>query len=284
MSESVFQTHRPRLFALAYRMLGSVADAEDVLQDAYLRWHESQADVESPAAFLRTTVTRLCIDRLRSAKVRREQYVGPWLPEPLETTTVPSAEQQAELAETVTVGFLLLLEKLTPVQRAVFLLHDVFDYSYEEIAPVVQRSVANCRQLARRARMQLAQERPPANRHMETDLPLVEKFLSACRSGDTSQLIGLLADDAVLVSDGGGKATAARRPIVGAEAIAKFLVGVTKRSPSGTSFKLAFLNGQPAVIIRDQHAVQTAYTFEIVDGRVRRLFVMRNPEKLTKLA
>jgi RNA polymerase sigma-70 factor (ECF subfamily) len=228
-----FVAARPHLFAVAYRMLGSVTDAEDVLQEAYLRWQSAhRPDVASAAAYLTTIVTRLCVDQLRSARVRRETYVGPWLPEPLLTS--PAAEEPVELAESVSMAFLLLLEALSPLERAAFLLREVFGYSYAEVADLLDREPSAVRQLVSRARRHVADSRPRFIPEREEHERLTRSFVEACATGDLDALVAMLHEDAVLWSDGGGKVAAARKPVVGGAKVAMFLVNVARAAASAS--------------------------------------------------
>ena len=230
-----FERHRSLLFSIAYRMLGSVADAEDVVQEAYLRWQQApEAEVRSPRSYLSTVVTRLSIDRLRSARARREEYVGPWLPEPLVSERAEEVAVLDELGESLSTAFLVVLESLNPVERAVFLLREVFDYDYEEISRILGKSEDNCRQIAHRARQSVAARRPRFERSPEQEERLSRQFLEACMSGDMEGLISLLSEDVTLWSDGGGKVAAAPYPIYGPERVARFLLGVLRTVPPGS--------------------------------------------------
>ena len=227
-----FESHRRALIGLAYRMLGSRAEAEDVVQDAYLRWHEADHDaIEKPRRYLGTIVTRLCLDRMKSARARREVYVGQWLPEPVVDETLDT-DTDGELAHDLSVALMLVLERLSPLERASFLLHDVFGLDFGEVARALQRGEAACRQLAARARAHIEQARPrfPASR--EQGARLAAAFAAAAQGGDVATLAKLLAEDAVLYSDGGGKRIAALKPIYGADKILRFLAGITRKNPS----------------------------------------------------
>jgi RNA polymerase sigma-70 factor (ECF subfamily) len=279
-----FERYRSLLFAIAYRMLGSVTDAEDLVQEAYLRWREApEAEVRSPKSYLSAVVTRLSIDRLRSARVKREEYVGPWLPEPLLSDRAEEGADPIELDESLSMAFLVLLESLNPVERAVFLLREVFDYGYEDISRIVGKSEENCRQIARRARQSVAARRPRFDRSPEQEERLTERFVEACVSGDMEGLIGLLSEDVTLWSDGGGKVAAAPYPIHGPRAVARFLLGVLRTVPPGFSTRPAQINGDPGVIgYVDGHATSVvALDFE--DGRLRGIRIVVNPEKLRAL-
>jgi len=280
-----FDEYRPLLFSIAYRMLGSVMDAEDVVQDAFLRWQgASDAEIESPKAYLSTIVTRLCLDHLRSARVQREQYVGPWLPEPLVTEPAPDVAETSALHESLSMAFLVLLESLTPLERAVFLLHDVFAYDYAEIARIVGKSEANCRQLGHRARAYVAARRPRFDTSVEQQERLTRQFLQACTTGDLPSLVATLADDITLWSDGGGKVRAAPRPIHGADAVGRFLLGVLRKAPPGIETRAAEVNGQPGLVSYLDGQPVGVLLFDIADDRIQGLRFVVNPEKLEHLA
>ncbi len=282
--EEAFNQYKTLLFSIAYRMLGSVMDAEDVVQEAYLRWHRlpENEDVASPKAYLSTVVTRLCLDQLRSAKARREVYVGPWLPEPLVTAPGSELTERAELADSLSLAFLVLLESLTPNERAAFLLREVFGYEYSEIAHIVDKSEANCRQMVRRAQQHLAARRPRYPVSAEQQLRLTNQFLQACNSGDMQGLIALLSDDIVLYSDGGGKVAAARNPIYGPSPVARFVFGVLSKLPAGFTAELTEVNGQPAFI--GQGGGQLfVMAFDFDSDHIRGLQLVVNPDKLQAL-
>jgi RNA polymerase sigma-70 factor (ECF subfamily) len=276
--------YRPLLFAIAYRMLGSAADAEDMVQETYLRWQSvTPADMRSPKAWLSTVVTRLCIDYLRSARVRREQYVGTWLPEPVVTDVIPDVADTVALNESLSMAFLLLLERLSPVERAAFLLHDIFAYEYAEIAPIVGKSEGYCRQLARRARLHIAAQRPRFDPPSERREQLVRQFLHACDAGDLSALIATLAEDVTVWGDGGGKALAIRQPVHGAASAARLLLGILGKVPSGFVVRRVDINGQPGVIGEVTGVPIAAATLEILDQRVQAIRIVVNPDKLQGL-
>jgi RNA polymerase sigma-70 factor (ECF subfamily) len=278
-----FASHRAALFGIAYRMLGSVMDADDVVQEAYLRWERiDRAAVESPRAYLNTIVTRLSIDSLREARRRREVYVGEWLPEPLVTNTDPGAE--ADLAESLSTAFLVLLETLAPAERAAFLLREVFEEEYTEIAHVLGKSEANCRQMVKRARDRLATRQQRFEPSAEEQGRLLAEFLTGANTGNYEMLIRLLAEDAVLHSDHGGKAPAAQRPIFGGDKVARFFLGVQRRfPPASPEVRLTSLNGRPGVIVFSEGHPHTAFTFEWSGDRIAAIYAMRNPEKLAHL-
>ena len=274
---AIFDGERSRLLALAYRLLGTMTDAEDVVQDAWLRWEAASAGVERPAAWLTTVVTRLAIDRLRSAQHQRESYVGPWLPEPV--TDAPGPAESAELADSLTLGFLTMLERLTPIERAVFLLADVFDEPFADIADIVGKSPAACRQIASRARRRV---RDPV-RHVDeaTAGPeVVAAFVQATAAGDVDALLGLLAPDVVMVSDGGAERHAARRPVVGADRVARLLTNIARRFPAGVDLTMRSVNGEPGIVLSFAGQPFLVMALEIHDGRIQALRTVLNPRKL----
>ena len=277
----LFEAERDRLFGLAYRMLGSVADADDIVQEAWLRF-EPSTGIENPGGFLTTVATRLCVDRLRSAQQRRETYVGPWLAEPLLTDLDPA--HLVVLDESVRLGFLHVLDELSAVERAVFLLHDVFDVSYADVAAMVDRTEANCRQIARRARDRLRAERtwsdPAHVIDAQANEQLLAAFLGALASGDPQQLGDMLADDVVLVSDGGAHRRAARHPILGRDRVARFVTTLANRMSSGATLELAEVNGLPGLMMVVDGAPVMVVEVEFVGGRVVRVHAMLNPDKL----
>ena len=280
---------RPLLFSIAYRMLGSASDAEDIVQEAFLRFHRETGagtEVESPKSYLSAVTTRLCIDHLRSARVRRESYVGTWLPEPLLTEETSDAERHAETADSLSMGFLVLLESLTPVERAVFLLREVFEYDYDEIASVVGKSEENCRQLAVRARRQVQAGRPRFEASKAERDELARRFFAAAAEGDVEGLVSMLAADVVAYADGGGKAFAFPRPVHGREKVARLLqAGAAQGESLGVvAMRLAEINGQPgALFLDDDDVAIAAVSLEIVDRQVQSLHAVSNPEKLEHL-
>ncbi|MDB5481576.1 MAG: polymerase sigma-70 factor, subfamily [Caulobacteraceae bacterium] len=288
MTEAVFQAQRPRLTRLAYRMLGSLAEAEDVAQDAWLRWRratEGAAEGEpiaDPPAWLVRVTTRLCLDRLRAQRAAREAYRGPWLPEPL---VEDMAEDPLERAEDVSVAFLLALQRLSPLERAVFLLHDVFEADYAAVATALGRSEAACRQLAARARSHVREARPRFEVPQDQLVRLAAAFADPPRRGDTAALTEMLAEDAVLISDGGGKRPAALRPIVGRAEVIALIEGLRARGSLAVSgeVRVARINGYPGLIVPAPDGPQTV-TFEPDGaGRIAAIFIVRNPEKLSRL-
>ena len=293
-----FEPYRQRLRGLAYRMLGSMADAEDAVQEAYLRWHGTDRDrVSDPRAFLMTTTTRICLDLLTSARARREEYVGPWLPEPVLDTAALAPDSRTELAEDLSIALLLILDQLSPLERAAFLLHDVFDFSFGEIATALERSEAACRQLAARARAHVRAARPRgvtarsanSNEIDPKHAQLLTAFGAATQSGDLNALTQLLASDVRVVTDGGGKVRSALKAIDGADRAAQFLVEVTRKRPDAWwrddfTVRFAIINGLPGVVVQaPEGAVQTT-AFEIEGGVIRAIYVVRNPDKLRHLA
>jgi RNA polymerase sigma-70 factor, ECF subfamily len=279
---------RPLLFSIAYRMLGSVGDAEDVVQEAYLRAERAQADgtrIESRRAFLTTVTTRLAIDELRSARARRETYVGPWLPEPLLTSTEPDAAEHAEMADSLSMSFLVLLETLTPVERAVFLLREVFEYGYDEIAEIVGKSEANCRQILTRARKRIDEGRPRFEADRRQQEELARRFLDAFEEGDVDGLVELLAADAVFVGDGGGKGRGISRPVHGREPVTRLLVSFLPRYRSASAtVRLGEVNGQPGALFFDaDERLVNVFAFEVAEGAIQAVRSVINPDKLAHL-
>ena len=277
---------RPLMFSIAYRMLGSVSEAEDVVQEAFLRLHRNAQEgleVANLEAYATTVTTRLAIDTLRSARVRREQYVGPWLPEPIVDDADPA--RRIELDETVSTAFLVLLEALTPVERAVFVLREAIGYDYDEIAAVVGKSEANCRQILARARKRVDDGRPRFDASREHRDRLAGEFLAAVGGGDLAALERLLADDVVFVGDGGGRAPAIQKPLVGGVAVARFLLGLVRRGAGlGVRLELVAANGQPALLTRDADgALLGVMTIDVEQGRIARLHNVLNPDKLGHL-
>ena len=279
---------RPRLFGIAYRMLGSVGEAEDVVQEAMLRLHRAVGGgtaIESPEAFLTTVTTRIAIDELRSARVRRETYVGPWLPDPLVADRAPDVGQRAEEAESVSMAFLVLLERLSPVERAAWLLRDVFDYSFDEIARIVERSPANVRQIVVRARRAIEAERPRFETSPERRDELARRFMSAAQEGDMDGLLAVLSADVTFTGDGGDKGSGLPRPMVGAERVARFMLGLMRAaSRLGVTVEAAEVNGQPGLVTNDPDGrIISVMSMVIADGAVQAIDSVVNPDKLTHL-
>lgn len=283
--DPIFEAHRPQLERLAYRMLSSLADVDDVMQDAYLRWsREDRGEVRSPQSFLYTMVTRLCIDQRRKVEARKEKYVGPWLPEPIIETRWSPDGGNLEAADSVSLAFLVVLESLSPVERAAYLLRRAFDFEYDEIAEVLEKSPTNCRQLVSRAEERIHERRPRFEVNRDDAERIANEFLQACTTGDLDNLVGLLATDAVAYSDGGGKATAARVPVLGSLRVARFFIGITKKAPPGSRFQAVRVNGQPGLMVVSGGQRLSVVTFDIADGKIAHCFVIRNPDKLARIA
>lgn len=284
MGDSVdaFETERDRLFGLAYRMTSSVMDAEDVVQESWVRFNqvlERGDEIENPPAFLTTVATRLAIDRLRAASRKREGYVGPWLPEPILTDRDPA--HIVELDESVRIGFLRVLDRLGPVDRAVFLLHDVFDFSYAEVASVVDRTEANCRQIARRARERVrADHRPVASPAPPSDEDLLDALLMAAVSGDAALLEAKLASDVVLVSDGGRSVRTARNVVSGPYRLARFIIGINNKNGAAFQWHKTWVNGGVGVAVSTAEGLDQVWEIEFVDGLVQGVHSCMSPEKL----
>lgn len=288
-AEELLQDLRPTAFGIAYRMLGSVAEAEDVVQEALLRLHralETEERIASPRAYVATVATRLAIDELRSARARREEYVGEWLPEPLVTDASGDPARQAEMADSLSLAFLVLLESLSPEQRAVLLLRDVFDYAYDEIAKIVGKSESNVRQLAARARRHVEERRPRFDTSQERRDELARRFLAAAQEGDLRALEALLAHDVALHGDGGGKVPALARPLRGRDRVARTLLTWMRQGARivGASIRQVEINGQPGALLLDgEGRVVGTWALEIADGQVQAINSIINPDKLRHL-
>jgi RNA polymerase sigma-70 factor (ECF subfamily) len=306
-ARQLFVDERRNLMAVSYRLLGTVTDAEDVLQDVFERWLQAdRSEIENPAAYLTTMTTRASIDRLRSARAKREVYVGPWLPEPIPTgpdpgpfdwSPRPGADPAAtaELDESLTIGYLHLLEQLTPMERACYLMHDVFDFSYREVASMVGKEEANCRQLASRARSKLKASRPDQYETPAPDLEddVCQRLIGAVIGGDVAEVMALMTEDVIHLSDGGADHRAARQPIVGPERVARLLVNLANRFVDAGALDLRLLrvNNQPGVLVLVDRSPVTLVVFEVAkhpktapDGLIRRLYAVVNPDKLTAVA
>ncbi|MGY1710621.1 RNA polymerase sigma-70 factor [Geodermatophilus sp. SYSU D00758] len=281
MTDDPFLAHRSLLFTVAYELLGSAADADDVVQETWLRWAEvDHAAVRDPRAYLVRIVTRQALNRLRTVARRREDYVGEWLPEPLLTS--PDVAEDVELAESVSIAMLTVLETLTPAERAVLVLHEVFAVPYEEIAEAVGRSSAAVRQIAHRARRHVAARRPRTAVSRTEQQQVVDRFLAAVTAGDVQGLLDVLAPDVVVVADSGGLAPAARRPVAGRERVARALVRFAEFAP-GVEITTPLVNGTVAARIDAGGEFDTAISFVVADGRITRMYAMRNPRKLGRL-
>jgi RNA polymerase sigma-70 factor, ECF subfamily len=282
---ATFDQYRSLLFSIAYRMLGSVADAEDMLQETYIRWQQADKDaVRSPRAFLVTIISRLCINHLESARVQREEYIGQWLPEPIVTDVASDPLAMVKLDESLSTAFLVLLERLTPVERAVFLLREVFEYDYREISAILDQSEANCRQVLRRARQHLSAERPRFEASTEKQNDLLQRFLEAVGTGDMEGLLALLSGEVVLHSDGGGKGVAVPNLVHGAENVARgILRGFKKLLPTALVRRVATINGGPGVVGYLDGKPHSVVTLDMADGRIRAIYILTNQDKLTHL-
>ncbi len=273
-----FDALRPKLKRVAYRMLGSVADAEDILQEAFIRWMKAdRGTVREPEAYLRRVVTRLCLDQLKSARVQRETYIGPWLPEPV--------VEEEEVEEDVTLPLMLALERLSPLERAAFLLHDVFGLGFEEVAQTIQRDAAACRQLAARARTHVREARPRFLVDKQRGIELAEAFFAASRSGDMKTLGAMLADDITVYADGGGKRPAIAAPVIGFDAVMKIQTQLANFFKNNASklVRASFVNGLPGFVTLEADGELQTTAFEIEDGKIVTIYVVRNPDKLRHL-
>ncbi len=284
----LYEELRPLMFSIAYRMVGSVSEAEDIVQEAFLRFHRASAEgqqIDAPKPFLSAITTRLAIDHLRSARVRRERYVGTWLPEPLLTETEPDAAGHAEMADSLSMAFLVLLESLTPVERAVFLLREVFDHGYDEIARMLGKSEANCRQIALRARRQVEARKPRFEASRRRRDELARRFFAAAERGDHAALLEMLAEDVVAYADGGGRARAFPRPVHGRDRVGRLLGGVGESA--GVAFvrwRHAEINGQPGALFLDREdKAVLIVALDIAEGRVQTIRAITNPDKLRHL-
>ena len=282
---ATFDQYRGLLFSIAYRMLGSVADAEDILQEAFIRWQQSQQEeIRSPRAFLVTIVSRLCVNHLQSARVQREQYVGQWLPEPIVTGSEGDPLGIIRIDESLSMAFLVLLERLTPVERAVFLLREVFEYEYSEIASVLGQTEANCRQILRRARQHVGAMRPRFRTPPQKRDALMESFLAAINTGAMDGLMILLTEDVVLHSDGGGKGVAVPNLVRGIGKVARGILGSLDRLvPKNLVWTLTDINGQPGLINYLDGVPHSVLTIDIKGDRIQAIYVITNPEKLSRL-
>ncbi|WP_031485969.1 RNA polymerase sigma-70 factor [Streptomyces bicolor] len=283
----VFEEHRPVLLGVAYRMLGRVADAEDVVQEAWLRWSGAdRSEVREPRAYLVRITTRLAIDRLRQVKARGETYVGPWLPEPYVTDfgdTVPDTAERAVLADSVSLAVLVVLESLSPLERAVFVLREAFGYPYADIAVMLDRGEAAVRQLAGRARKHVEERRPRYEVDPTQRRDLTERFLAAAAEGDLEGLMSMLAPDVRLVGDSGGKAKAPLRVLETADKVGRFIVGVARKGVEDLSWRFLEINGGPAVLTLSGGKPDAVFQIDVVDGRVQAVYIIRNPDKLRSL-
>lgn len=281
-----FHEHRGLLFSIAYRMLGSSADAEDMVQETFIRWQQtSGVDIRSARAFLVTIISRLCINHLHSARVQREEYFGEWLPEPLVTSLMDTdSPELSRIDGSLSMAFLVLLERLNPVERAVFLLREVFDYEYSEIAEILGQSEANCRQILRRARQRVAEMRPRFDPSPQQRERLLHQFLKATSDGNLEGLVALLSSEVVLHSDGGGKAPALPKPIYGPDKVARAILGGNKKfAPPDLVRRMVEINGQPGLVTYLAGRPFLVFTLDVADGLVRNIYIVSNPEKLAHL-
>jgi RNA polymerase sigma-70 factor (ECF subfamily) len=275
------EEHRPLLFSIAYRMLGTIMEAEDILQEAFLRCEGKPIEeVDSPRAYLSSVVTRLCIDHLRSAQVRREEYIGPWLPEPLVTDTSANPQGALALSESLSMAFLVVLESLNPVERAVFLLREVFEYDYATIAEMVGKSEANCRQMVSRARRHIAERRPRFDVSPTHQSQVVDRFMHTLNTGDVEGLMAVLDEDVTWWSDGGGMVGVAKKPIRGAEQVARFALNLMRMAPENTIIRPMEINGEPGFITYVDGKPHNTLSFEVVEDRIVAIRTVVNPDKL----
>ena len=286
---NAFEQHRPLLFSIAYRMLGTASDAEDIVQETYLRAQQhAQATpmetIQSPKAYLTTIATRLCLDRLKSAQAQRETYIGPWLPEPILTSSEDNPEERAELKDSLSMAFLTLLERLNPVERAVFLLRQVFDYDYSEIAPIVDKSEGACRQIFHRAQEFMRANRPRLPVTREAHSQLLQSFIGAMLNGDLNGLTHLLHESITSWGDGGGNANAGRHPIVGRDSVARLWVGVTRFATADSAVSIEEVNGWPAMVVRAGALVQAVIDIETNGEQIIAIRAVVNPDKLQHLS
>jgi RNA polymerase sigma-70 factor, ECF subfamily len=285
-SAASFEPHRRYLTGLAYRMLGSLAEAEDIVQEAYLRWYgTNRANVQNPQAFLSRVVTRLSLDQLKSARRRRETYVGPWLPEPVLESVGLDPDTASDYSHDLSVALMLTLERLSPLERAAFLLHDVFEVGFAEIAATLDRNETSCRQLAARGRAHVRAARPRFHPSADENAKLLGIFKQAAESGNAALLAAFLAEDAVFVSDGGGKRAAALNPIFGANRIMRLLEGIARKiQPADIRLRSARINGMPGFVLAEASGAVQTIALEIGDGKITAIYLMANPDKLRRVS
>ena len=281
----MFEELRRRLFGIAYRMIGTTADAEDIVQEAYLRWHQADAEeIRSAEAWLVSVVTRLSIDKLRKLSVEREKYIGPWLPEPVIASTSPTPEEQLENESNLSMAYMVLLERLTPVERAAFLLHDVFDCAYPLIANILRKSEAACRQIVHRARQRVRTEKSRFKANDAALRSLINQFLAAADAGDDVALLSLFATDATLTSDGGGVVPAARKVVYGRSRIARLYLQIAKKLGNRLRHEILTINGEPGLVMYVDGALFSTTSFETDGHSITALYTVLNPEKLSRLS
>jgi RNA polymerase sigma-70 factor (ECF subfamily) len=280
-----FNQHRALLSSIAYRMLGSWADAEDAVQEAFVRWQRAAGqEIASPRSFLVTIVSRLCINQLQSARARREEYTGQWLPEPILTGPADGLDAAFRVDESLSTAFLMLLERLSPAERAVFLLREVFEYEYDEIAPIVEQSATTCRQILRRARQHVTAGRPRFATSLQERRALAQQFLDASRTGDLRSLLQLLSTDVVFYSDGGGKAPAIPKPVQGADGVARLVINAQQKFvPTRVESRILPINGVPGVVTYAAGRPFSAVSFDFVRDRISAIYLVTNPDKLDHL-
>ena len=283
-----YEALRPLMFSIAYRMLGDAGDAEDIVQEAYLRFHRTLAEgtvIASPKAFLTTVTTRLAIDELRSARAKHEAYVGVWLPEPIAVSLEPDPAERVEMSDSLSLAFLVLLQRLSPVERAIFLLREVFEYGYDEIAEIVRKSEDNCRQIFVRAKKRIDEGRPRFDVNPGEQRELAHRFFDAADHGNMADLVAFLAEDASFYGDGGGKARAYPEPVYGRERVALVLRSIIKAARAfNVTYRFALVNGQPGALAFDADGrIANALAFDIADGAIRAVHSIVNPDKLTHL-
>jgi len=283
-STDIFESYRPVLFRLAYGMLGRITPAEDAVQEAFFRWQKQDIEqINSPQAFLSTIVSRICLDEIKSARNQKEQYIGPSLPEPFLVAESETPEEKMELAESLSMALLFVLEQLNPVQRAVFILREVFDYDYASIAEIINKSESHCRKIAQRARESVQEKKPRFEKNTTKQRELVKTFTKAMQDGELAEIERMLAEEAIIYSDGGGKVAAARKPVAGAAKIAKFLTGLRKRVSQTLHVEFADVNGEPGIILYLDKQLNSVWSFHIEDDKIQSIYAVLNPEKLKHL-
>lgn len=280
----IFKKHRARLFGIAYRMLGTHAESEDILQEAYIKWHQANAgEIETPEAWLVTIATRLSIDRLRKASRERETYIGPWLPEPIVVSDAISPLEELELASNLSMAFMVLLERLSPIERAAFLLHDIFDCAYSDVARIVGKTETASRQLIHRARERVRTDKPRFEADEKEREDLIKKFAVASQTGDEKTLLALFADEVSMMSDGGGKVQAARKIVRGKTKLAHALAMFAAKYTAGFTHKISLINGETGMLTFYEEKIFAATTFEFEDGKISAMYRVMNPDKLDKI-
>lgn len=280
----IFESHRQSLFRLAYGMLGRIGPAEDAVQEAFLRWQKQHIQqINSNKAYLSKVVTNICLDEIKSARNQREQYIGPDLPEPLLAAGVETPEERVELAESLSMALLVVLKQLDPIQRAVFILREVFDYDYASIAGIINKSESNCRKIAQRARESVQEKKPRFEKITTQQQELIKTFIKAIQDGKLAKIENMLAEGAILYSDGGGKVAAARKPVVGASKIARFLQGLQKKLTKILRVELTNINGEPGLIIYLDEKLNNVWSFHIENDKIQSIYIVLNPDKLKYL-